>query len=72
MHVAGAVDDQHRRVAGVAEQGHLPAGAHRSHGGLRFRGAGALKFVLVATVGVAVCYMAGYALTQVLGISKVL
>jgi glucan biosynthesis protein C len=31
-----------------------------------------IKFVLVAAVGVAVCFMAGYALTRVPGISKVL
>jgi surface polysaccharide O-acyltransferase-like enzyme len=31
-----------------------------------------IKFVLVATAGVAVCFMAGYALTRVPGISKVL
>ena len=32
----------------------------------------AIKFVLVAAAGVAACFMAGYALTRVPGISKVL
>ncbi|HET9256742.1 MAG TPA: hypothetical protein VFO16_16305, partial [Pseudonocardiaceae bacterium] len=31
-----------------------------------------IKFVLVATAGVAACFAAGYALTRVPGISKVL
>ncbi len=31
-----------------------------------------IKFVLVAAAGVAVCFTAGYALTRVPGISKVL